>query len=183
MSPPPAPPEWHDILRSDERILWQGAPQTDRSELKYGPETAAAGFAAIGVVAVLTYLGIAAADTLAGGVFVVLVGLAAACLAVYLTFGKPEFAAYKLRHSFYTLTNRRAFAGWVVLGRRRLDIWDINAHTRIELQAGRPGSVFFAEKVHRQADDTIWTERIGFLNIADAAEVFEMMLKVQRNEA
>lgn len=180
--PPGIPPEWRGILRRDERILWQGAPQNDQPNEKTGVISVAIGMALVVVFPIFLFRNLGDEQSVGGTVFIVLLGTAIIGKTAWGFFGRAMFAAYKIRHSFYTLTNRRAYTGWRLFGRRRLETWDITSHTRIELEPGYPGSVYFAEKVH-QAKNSSWTEKIGFLNIRDAEKVYDLMLKVQEGKA
>ena len=174
-------PEWRGLLRPGERILWQGAPGNDTAY--YQPRNAIQVMGAMFSMFFFAMMILIAAlnpienktTTLAWLVF----GLGTFILAV---FGREAFASYKIRHSFYTLTTKRAFVGWTLFGRRLLDSYCLYGHSKIEYQPGNPGSVYFAEKIHK-TEDSSWTEKIGFLNIPDAKEVYELLLKARQGTA
>ncbi len=176
------PDQWRGILARDERILWQGAPQNDNPYSNLTLNNLLFGVAAVLVVLTVTLLEMAKTNSLPGALFVLLIGLLVAGVAATWTIGRPLFGAYKVCHSFYTLTTRRAYTGWLLLGYRRLQSWDIYSHTKLELDPGPPGSVYFAEKIYHSKYSSR-VEKIGFLNIPDAAVVYELCLKVQKGVA
>jgi len=175
-------PEWDAILIPGERILWQGHPETDEPYMEF---SLLAAVGVIGLIVYFLYLVLSKFDKIvtAGGRVVMLAGwLVASIFVGYFTFGKRILDAYKIRHSFYTLTNRRAIIGWTLMGWRRLDEWPIRPATKIECDPGVPGHVYFAEKIHR-GENSDWIEKIGFRNILNPEEVFELMQRIQKGQA
>ena len=172
------PADWRGILRPNERILWQGAPAHDTSYDDPNVFSRWIGLAALVIFPIVLTRNMPDNPSLSHKLFLILLGVVMMGGAAWQGFGRSMFASYKLRHSFYTLTTARAFTGWNLFGHRHLDQWDINRHTRIDLQRLHHGSVYFAEKIHHSKNSS-WTEKIGFLNIPDADKVYDLMLKVQ----
>jgi hypothetical protein len=105
--------------------------------------------------------------------------------------------ARQRRNSHYTLTNRAAYVGVDAKGKRSLERYAIGPKTRLILDDGDLGSVWFASKVNsmprrspqmrrsrlRIGGATQSTQAIGFERISDARAVYAMMRKVQIERA
>lgn len=182
---PRIPDEWRDILAHGERILWQGAPDNDIPFRKAtGPEIMAGIVMMVGI-AVVILLALPEANSIFATAFLVLFGLVMTGVTAYVAYGHTILASYRLRHSFYTLTNQRAYSGWRLLGRRWLKSMDICSHTIIELDQGNPGSVRFSQVTYdlRYIRYKNRTKKFEFLNIRDAKAVCQLVLQVQQGKA
>ncbi len=188
-----APPGWEGILEPGERILWQGAPDP-RPRLTPGNLiTALFGlvFAGFAVFWMLAALG-------AGAGWGALFGLPHLAIGAGLAWWAVWGRVFRLRRSFYTLTDRRAFIAtrWPLLG-RRLEIWPIEPGapiTYVPPEDGRPGSVFFATRTvvrsHHDPDERgPWLRRsierrpVGFEDIPDAEKVLGLIRRIQEGAA
>lgn len=164
---------WQGILDADESILWQGSPDPsvhlDIAKLgALGFGLAFSGFALFWMIMA----------SQAGGLFWMF-GLIHFFAGVAVGFGPIFGTAWVRRHTFYTLTTKRAFiAKDLPIKGRSLKSYPITAGTVIDLDLGPPGSVFFATESKRRENgyDTI---QIGFERISDAQDVFRRMRDVQ----
>ncbi|MCF6233178.1 MAG: hypothetical protein L3J36_08790 [Rhodobacteraceae bacterium] len=182
---PRVPDEWRDILAHGERILWQGASDNDIPFKKAtGPEIVAGIVMMLGI-AVVILLALPEANSIFANAFLLLFGLVMTGVTAYVSYGHRILASYRLRHSFYTLTNQRAYSGWLALGRRQLKFWDICSHTIVELDQGNPGSVRFSQMPYdlRYIRNRSRTKKFEFLNIRDARAVYELALQVRQDKA
>ncbi|MCG6903873.1 MAG: aspartate carbamoyltransferase catalytic subunit [Rhodobacter sp.] len=171
MTPPDG---WQGILDKDETILWQGRPDakvvwkiSHLFTFLFG--LGFAGFA-------LVWMTMAARS---GGVFWMF-GLIHFSVGLSLAFGTPFFSAWKRRHTWYTLTNHRAFVATdrPFVG-RRLKSYPITAETPLTYDAGDPATIHFAHEFRRSRNRSTRRD-IGFERIADGAEVYRLMRNAQR---
>ena len=167
---------WAPYLDPGETILWQGQPD-GRVVLKIGNIAVMifglffAGFA-------LVWMVMAAG---AGGFFWAF-GLIHFSVGVGIVFGSLFFPAIRRRNSFYTLTSARAFiATSLPFAKRSLRSYPIAADTTLVIEAGKPGSVYFAEELRRQRNSSHHV-RVGFERIADAEHVYGLMRQIQRGQ-
>jgi len=169
------PTGWEGILDPGERIIWQGRPDgavtlTPQNIMLLVFGLFFAGFA-------LFWMTGAAG---AGGFFWMFgllhfsVGLG---LAVSALFG----GAYLRRHSWYTLTTRRALIARDLpfLG-KKLKSWLIAADAPLELIQGPPDTVNFAQKTKHSKNST-YLVPVGFERIEDGREVYRMICDIQTN--
>lgn len=175
--PQTPPPGWEGLLDPKERILWQGRPDPvvrigfgDIGLMVFG--TFFAGFALFWMVMA----------SQAGGIFWMFgslhfaVGMA---IILWPVLGRP----YLRRHTWYTLTDKRAFiATDVPLRGRRLKSYPITEDTPLTIEDRQPGAIFFASEWRRGKNGSHET-RIGFHNIQDARAVYALMRRIQRGEA
>lgn len=162
------PREWRGRLKPGERILWQGAPHGAFYWRRHylGPIVGAgAGMAAV------FWLELA-------GPWVLAVMAALALSAVY----APVADAYKMRHSFFTLTNRRAFIGTdtKIFG-RKLESYPLGPDTELSLAYGDElHAVHFAHVMRptRHGKERI---DIGFQNLtyAEASKVHDLIQEIK----
>ena len=164
---------WDGILDADEVILWQGRPD---GALSLKPENIP--LALFGVVFAgfaLFWMMMAAS---AGGL-IWSFGLIHFSVGIGLIIGPSFWNAYRRRHSWYTLTNTRAFiATDMKVQGRRLKSWPITGDTALELIDGNPPSINFASET-RQGKNRTYQVDIGFERIHEAREVYEMMRDIQ----
>lgn len=169
------PEGWRGILDPGERILWQGRPDpgfylTVRQVVPAVFGVFFAGFA-------LVWMVMAAA---AGGVFWMF-GLIHFTVGVGLTGYSLFWDSFKRRHTWYTLTDRRAFiATDLPLKGKRLDSYAVTPDTRLSLQAGDPGSVIFAREERRGNRGRRYSVDVGFMRIGEAETVYSLMRGNQR---
>lgn len=170
------PPGWEGLLDPGERILWQGRPGTavrlgasDIFMMVFG--TFFAGFA-------LFWMFMA---SLAGGLFWLFgsihfaVGLG---IILWPVLGRP----YVRRHTWYTLTDNRAFiARDLPVKGRSLKSYPITAETTLTLEDHQPGTVIFASEWRRGKNGNYET-KIGFKDIDDARAVYALMRGIQRGD-
>jgi hypothetical protein len=172
------PEGWEGILEPGETVLWQGQPR---------PGVSFAGFDLRRTLFGIVFLGFAlfwvvgAAGATGDAPFLMrFLFPAAGLLFVFqgarLAGGDRLWQAWVRKHTWYTLTSRRALIATEVFGRRRLDAWPITGRNALDLVEGSPGSVFFADSGGPFGRG----RRIGFERIDDAREVLALMRRVQR---
>ncbi len=167
------PTGWGDILDPGETILWQGRPDgavvlklSNIAMLVFG--LFFAGFA-------LFWMVLAAR---AGGMFWMF-GLIHFSVGIGIAFGALFWSAYRRRHSWYTLSNRRAFiATDLPLRGKRLKSWPITPVSMLELVDGALGSVHFAQATKRGKNRS-YRVKVGFERIADGSRVYRLMRNIQ----
>ncbi len=176
---PPAGDAWAGLLEPGERILWQGAPEARVRWEDIEPRRALFGLG-ITAFALVWMVGAFAAVRSEGPVALALP--AVALVFVYQGLkragGYLLWDAYERSKTWYTLTDRRAIVAGDALRRRSLRSWPIERDTVLELRDGRdgrPGSVLFARTFGRGK-----SRQLGFVGIAEAREVYRLMLEAQR---
>ncbi|WP_095588364.1 hypothetical protein [Actibacterium ureilyticum] len=170
--------EWAGILWEGEEILWQGQP--DGGIYIHPSRWAAFGigacFSAIGVV--LFVIAISGAEPVIFLFAVLWTGISG-----YLAFSQSYWPAHKRRHTFYTLTNRRAILGIALPRRRRtLKTYEITAESDYDYVPGPLGSIIFDyvdEGV--TVNDVPQKFAAGFMRFADADRVWPMIQRLQQD--
>lgn len=181
LPPPPPPPApvpagWEGILEEGEQILWQGAPDprvifslTQIPEILFG--LFFAGFA-------LFWTTMA---SLTGGIFG-LFGLPFLVVGLMVIFKSNYLMAFLNRHTYYTLTSRRAIiATSFPYVKREMKSYPIDAKTEIELsQEDEFGTIIFHRKLWHSRRSGSRSKDIGFYRIQDARRVFSLMRQIQQ---
>ena len=167
------PAGWEGILAPDEAIRWQGRPDP-RWHIDRGNWLVAALGAAFSGFAVF-WMVLAAS---AGGAFWTF-GLIHFTIGLAIAASVLIWPTIRRRHTWYTLTNKRAFVATdAPLRRRTLSDYRITAHSRLALIDGTPGSVTFGRAgVGKRAED------LRFERIADATGVYRLMRFIQADLA
>ncbi|MCG6903874.1 MAG: hypothetical protein LJE68_14465 [Rhodobacter sp.] len=162
------PAEWRGILRPGERILWQGGPK----QAFYWRRQYNSGLFGAGAVLVILFFFLGESETWV--IWFMLV------LAVVSVIGIPLRDAVIRHHSFFTLTNRRAFIGtdMPVLG-RRLNSYPIGAETELRFERDLFSAIYFAHEMKRTEHGEYRVD-IGFENIDDGDRVYDLMLQIQK---
>lgn len=164
---------WDGILMPGETILWQGRPD---DTLQFGVKQigaalfgcAFAGFAAVWMALAAT----------AGGYFWTF-GLIHFSVGVAMIFGAFLYAPWRRRHTWYTLTNRRAFiATDMPLAGRKLKSWPIDSDSPLSLTPGDPATVTFAQEF-RQSKNGTSVVPIGFERIPDGGDVYRLITDIR----
>ncbi|WP_281840265.1 aspartate carbamoyltransferase catalytic subunit [Sinisalibacter aestuarii] len=172
------PAGWEGILDPGERILWQGRPdQAFHLRLSQIPMTLFglffAGFA-------LFWMVMAARR---GGIFWMF-GLIHFTAGLAIIFNATYWGTMKRRHTWYTLTDRRAFiATDLPVKGRSLASYAITPETRLTWREEIPGTVYFAREDRRGNKGRSYSVDIGFERIDDSGKVYGLMRKVQRSQA
>ncbi len=168
------PAGWQGILDDDENILWQGRPD---GAVKWKPGnffTLVFGLFFAGFA--LFWMAMAAK---AGGGFWMF-GLIHFAVGLGIAIGPPFLSAWRRRHTWYTLTNKRAFIATDLpfIG-RKLDSYPIDADTVLTFAAGDLASIYFAKRTKRGKNGT-YTVDVGFESIADGTEVYRLLRNIQK---
>lgn len=167
---------WEGILDESETILWQGRPD--------GKAT----FSATNIIMVLFGLAFAGFALFwmimaasAGGFFWTF-GLIHFSVGIGLALGPIFGSAYKRRHTWYTLTDRRAFVATnLPIRGKSLDSYPITNDTVLTLEEGPPDTLYFATRIKRTKNDTREI-KLGFERIEGGREVYRMMRDIQEQD-
>ncbi len=170
-------PGWEGILDPGEDILWQGRPDA-RVVWKVGHifsflfGLVFAGFAVFWMVM---------ASQAPGGFW--MFGLIHFSVGLGIAIGPPFWGAWRRRHTWYTLTDHRAFiATDVPFVGRRLKSYPIDGDTVLGFDSGAPGSVWFAHE-YRRTKNGSRRVGIGFERVPDAQAVYAKIREAQRKRA
>ncbi|WP_422031344.1 aspartate carbamoyltransferase catalytic subunit [Roseovarius sp.] len=168
---------WKGILDDDETVLWQGRPDGGMT-LKAGNIMGFlfglffAGFALVWMVLA----------SQAGGFFWMF-GLLHFFVGVGIAFGSTFWSAWRRRHTWYTLTDRRAFIATDLPFRgRSLKSYPITKSTVIDYDGGEPASIMFNHEMRRKKNGHYRVD-VGFERIENGAEVYRMMRDIQKGQA
>ncbi len=168
------PAGWEGILDPGEKILWQGRPD-GQVAFKIGHIFTFifglffAGFAVFWMVMA----------SQAGGFFWMF-GLIHFGVGVSLSIGPPFYSAWKRRHTWYSLTNKRGFiATDTPFLRRKLASYPITPDTALGYTAGTPATIHFAQESRRSKNGTYQVD-IGFERIDGGETVYRLMRDIQR---
>lgn len=171
------PAGWQSILDDGESIKWQGRPDGKLAfkaayifTFLFG--LAFAGFALFWMVM---------ASSAGGGFW--MFGLIHFSVGLGLAILPPFWSAFVRRHTWYTLTDRRAFIATdkPFVG-RKLKSYPITKDTSIEFTPADLATIHFAEEIRRTKNGTRRTA-IGFERIAEGDEVYRLIRDIQRETA
>lgn len=164
--------DWGGILHPGERILWQGRPDgrivfTRGTFALVGFGLAFSGFAAV-------WMSLA---SMAGGFFWAF-GIPHFLVGLGVIWSGLFFPAWRRRHSWYTLTDRRAFiATDLPLKGRKLTSWPIRPGTPLEMDDRNPGTVYF-QSYRVTSKNGTRNVKVGFERIAEADMVYRLIRDV-----
>ena len=164
---------WAGILDDGETILWQGRPDgamvlSARNALASLFGLAFAGFALFWMIM---------ASRAGGGFW--MFGLIHFSAGVGLAIGPIGYSAFRRRHTWYTLTDRRAFiATDMPITGKSLDSYPITDDTVLTFEEGPPDNLQFASRTKRTKNGTREV-RLGFERIEQGREVYRMMRDIQ----
>jgi hypothetical protein len=167
---------WDGILYPGETVLWQGQPDPRLDWSGWRPSEAIFGT----LIAIFAGFWMALAAGAHGGPFM---GIAFPLLAlpflgigIYRAGGRVLWDAHVRRHTWYTLTNQRAFIATDLFRRRDLAAYPMTPKTVLD----REGShIWFATDFHRTRNGSR-RRRIGFTHLPEPDRVFALMARVQR---
>ena len=102
---------------------------------------------------------------------------------VGIAFGSTFWSAWRRRHTWYTLTDRRAFIATDLPFRgRSLKSYPITKSTVIDYDGGTPASIMFNHEMRRKKNGHYRVD-VGFERIENGAEVYRMMRDIQKGQA
>lgn len=169
-------PGWENILNDSETILWQGRP--DPAFTITGGQIAQALFGAAFAGFALFWMLMASRGPSGFWMF----GLIHFSVGIAITLHALIWPTYRRRHTWYTLTNERAFVAMALPFKgKSLNSYPILPDTPLRLADGQPGSVWFAQE-HRRTKNGSRRVDIGFERLHDARDVLKMMTEIQRDQ-
>jgi hypothetical protein len=168
------PQGWQGILDDDEEIRWQGRPDGAVVwKLRYF-FTGIFGLFFAGFA--LFWMAMAAS---AGGYFWTF-GLIHFSVGIGIAVVPPFGNAWRRRHSWYTLTDRRALiATDLPLVGRKLKSYPIRRDTMLEFDSAEPATIIFSSETRRTKNGTR-TVKIGFDRIPDGRSVYALIREIQK---
>ncbi len=171
-----APTGWKDIFEADEKIVWQGVPDGGvHIGRRHIPMMA---FGAVFAGFALFWM-IGAAST--GGSFWMF-GLLHFTIGLLLALAPIYWDPYRRRHTWYTLTNKRAYiATDLPLLGRQLKSYPITRNMPLELDENDVPTVYFAEEWKRRKNGS-YRHKIGFERISDGLKVYGLLRDLQRHK-
>ncbi|MCR8726606.1 aspartate carbamoyltransferase catalytic subunit [Frigidibacter sp. ROC022] len=189
---------WDDILDPGERILWQGRPRggviwTDLLSVQSVFGLFFAGFAVFWVLGAASITGgfhrMSGPDVFR---FFPLFGLPFVAVGLYMVVGRLFWDAYLRGRTWYTLSDRTAYIATDTLRGRKLERYPIEPDTRLILNDGEIGNLWFAERVVHRAGGYTGTgssrryrgprttvHPVGFRRIESPRRVFALMRDAQ----
>jgi len=171
------PAGWDGILDDGETILWQGRP--DKKVVFKASHIFTFIFGCFFAGFAFFWMLMA---SLGGGYFWMF-GLLHFTAGLCVMLGPILWPAWARRHTWYTLTDHRAFiATDIPLAGRNLKSYEISAKSPIEFEQGKLSSIFFAKDYHRTKNGSRQV-RIGFERIEDGATVMQLIRQVQKETA
>lgn len=164
--------DWSFYLNRNETLEWSGR-STGALKLS-GKEIAMSAFGLIFVFSGLIALSLGAfkAEPIA-----LLVGAAHFGVGAYLAFGRHLYTAYKLRKTFYALTENRA----LIFEKNKLHSVSLHANSHLEIVHHKNcDSIFFDKSIEMmwKVNGRRQTRKLGFRSIANGREVYQKILKI-----
>lgn len=166
---------WVGLLDADERILWQGQPDT-QFNLRLD-DLKSAGFGLFFTAFSLFWMAMAFKS---GGYFWMF-GLLHFAVGASITARALLKNWWIRRFSHYSLSNKRAFIATDLpyMG-RKLRSWPISPMTELTLIEGKSDSLFFGQDVTATGHGQIQRSAVGFEQIQGGREVHALMRAIQR---
>jgi len=165
---------WDGILDDGETILWQGRPDATVRFRAIHLVTLAFGLFFSGFAVVWMVMA-----SRAGGYFWMF-GLLHFFAGLGVAFGPIYGSAWRRRHTWYTLTDRRAFIATDIPFRgRKLTSWPIGGLSQLDYRDDDLPSVYFAHEMRRSGKRGYLRHDIGFERIADGREVYRLLRDIQ----
>jgi len=167
---------WEGILDEDEKIIWQGRPD---GKVTLGiAHFAGAAFGLLFAGFALVWMMLA---SMSGGFFWMF-GLLHFAVGLGIAGGALFGPAFRRRHTWYTLTDQRAFVATDLpfMG-RKLNSYPITSKTRLTYQDNDPATITFHTEFRTTKNGSRRIE-IGFERIADGAKVYRLMRDTQERQ-
>jgi len=165
---------WENILDKDEAILWQGRPD---GAVAFKPANIITFLFGLVFAGFALFWMVIAAQA-GGGMW--MFGLIHFSVGIGLSFGSIFWGAYKRRHTWYTLTDRRAFiATNMPLKGRNLKSYPIDAETILDFSDAPLSTINFSFEMRRGKNRSYRVD-IGFERIENGSEVYRLMRDIQK---
>jgi hypothetical protein len=183
-------PDIAALLEPGERVRWQGAPVAGfhlpfqiAGMAIFGTPFLVGGVAMAGF-AIWTLMSATEWQMIALAVFCLIFSLPFLGIGLLLTVGiSLDLLIAASRRLRYVLTDRRALI-FEDFPKRKVASYPILRSSPLVLEkSAKAGSIYFHVHATRDADDQLDIKREGFENIADSANVFQLMRQVQLGTA
>ena len=179
---------WDGILDDGESILWQGRPTpgwtpTIPRLVKIPFGLFFSGFAVFWMLNAFEMTGGVTGDSPRGiwNLFW-LAGLPFFFAGLGIVAWATVWPPYLHKHTWYTLTNKRALiATHVPYSHRRLTSYPITTDSPLELEEGPFQTIIFARETRRGSRKT-YTVDISFERISDGREVYRLLREIRAND-
>lgn len=178
---------WDGILEPGESIIWQGQPL---GGIVWANALSPIAFMGAFFTAFSLFWIVAAATMTSGQPFpfnlFALFGLPFLAAGLFMLGGHVVLDAYLRSSMWYTLTDRTAFIATNAFGRKSLETYPLAEMPFLELDDGKPGSIFFSNRVSAstskspRAQGSV-TPRVGFRHLADARSLYGQMRGLRRD--
>lgn len=178
-APHVVPAGWEGILEPGEDILWQGRPDGTLDWSTFDLRRALFGTLVMAFAVFWTTAAMSSAPPGLPRLILPLPGLFFFGLGLRHAGGHMVWNAYRRRHSWYTLTDRRAIIATDLFGRKAMTSKEITFETPLTFAPGDPGSIWFA-KAYSQTKQRSRTRHVGFERLPEAREVYDLMRGIQR---
>ena len=175
-------PGWDGILDPGEKIVWQGRPDARIGFSPSAPMQIIMGvvFTGFALFWIVQARAITSHESFPGFArFFPLFGIPFVLVGLRMLGGDALWHAFQRRHTWYTLTNRRAFIATAVpLRARTLKSFDITPETDIEFDGRDPGTLIFAYESRRGTS----RKPVGFHRIPEARSVLARMNEIRKRQ-
>lgn len=167
-------------LKADERLLWQGQPKQGIHLRKQDAflipfSLLWCGFAVFWTVSVLF---------MDAPIFMKVIGCVFVGAGCYLVFGRFLHDSYRRRHTWYTLTDKRAIIT-LTTPKRKEQILDLASASNVSVERGSDGagSVLFGPRLAMPFSAFSWTQTNpstpSFDLVADAETIFGLVIEAR----
>jgi hypothetical protein len=168
------------LLGPDEKIIWQGKPYSGL--LLRGKSVPSLWFGwFFFVVASYGALNVWLKEDNPAS-FTAIFGVPFVVLGFHMAVSQYLWDAFVRRHTWYSLTNKRAIIATKLFGSGNLKSYPILKETVLEIDQTAGGSLWFATTIRTDADGDKFTAHFGFVGIEHPREVFSLMRKVQTGD-
>lgn len=168
-----APAGWEGILDEGETIVWQGRPD---ASIVMVPSRIGGFFFGLVFSGFALFWMVMAAQ--AGGVFWMF-GLIHFFTGLGISLGAVFWSAWRRRHTWYTLSDRRAFiATDIPFKGRKLKSYPVTGDMVIDYKAGNFATLHFAQEM-RRVNKSRKMVSVGFERIPDGDKVYRLMRDIQ----
>ena len=168
-----SPTGWEGILDDGETVLWQGRPNASFVFKARYIFTTLFGLTFAAFALFWMFMARSAGGT------IWMFGLIHFSAGIGLVIAPAFYSIWKRRHTWYTLTDRRAFiATDKPFSGRKLKSYPIDSDTTLDYTPGHYSTIYFAHEHRSGKNGTVHTP-VGFERIEDGKAVYELIRDIQ----